>query len=72
MSASVGECRPLTLSVQFSDTQADVSGRHSPTLADTQADTQSVTLVLIDLGATGNYILAQECIARRIKIEVKK
>ena len=25
--------------------------------------------MLIDFGATGNYILAQECAARRIKIE---
>ena len=67
-----GECRPPTLSVQFSDTQADVGHRRRrecrpagptsaadvalsvgkldrqcqrPTFADTQADTQSVTLV---------------------------
>ena len=45
---------PPTLSVQFSDTQADVGVSvrkldrqcRRPTLADTQADTQSVTLVV--------------------------
>ena len=69
-----GECRPPTLSVQFSDTQADVGHRRRrecrlagptsaadvglsvgkldrqcrrPTLVDTQADTQSVTLVVM-------------------------
>ena len=58
---SVGECRPPTLSVQFSDTHTDVGGRHSPTLADTQADTQSITLVLASTGRSRGITLLYYC-----------